>query len=317
MKERRSVAQLYDPRQNREAIRLLRLSNTSAIEPARTNYFSIYWMGLHHGEFCADAARHGFDAGSLLFFKPYQYIRILPVSGERAEAVLIQFHANFLCIETFHADSGCASELFNDAYHPPAVTFKKRGLKETVAIIEQMEGEFRTRSLAFEEMLLAQLKVLLIIATRQKVQMTGACGGKSMAARHPAIEPLRQLIDENFSKLHAPSDYARLLHLTPKALGRIVREQLGKSLTDLIRERILTHAKWQLLHTLKSVKEVAREVGFTDELYFSRLFKKATGYSPTFFREFETEIRGGSNLSMVSHPAPILPRRSKADNSSS
>ena len=81
----------------------------------------------------------------------------------------------------------------------------------------------------------------------------------------------------------------------------------------LIRGRILTHAKWQLLHTLKPVKEVAREVGFGDELYFSRLFKKATGYSPSFFREFETAIRGGSNLSMFSHLAPILRPDATAD----
>jgi AraC-like DNA-binding protein len=71
-----------------------------------------------------------------------------------------------------------------------------------------------------------------------------------------------------------------------------------------------------MLHTLKPVKEVAAEVGFHDELYFSRLFKKATGVSPTFFREFETEIRGGSNLSMPLSHAPILVSPRAADDSS-
>ena len=50
-----------------------------------------------------------------------------------------------------------------------------------------------------------------------------------------------------------------------------------------------------------------RGSGFDDELYFSRLFKRATGFSPTFFREYETAIRGGSNLSMPP-PLPSIPR---------
>lgn len=114
------------------------------------------------------------------------------------------------------------------------------------------------------------------------------------------------MIEDHYPSWHSPAEYADALHLTPKTLGRIVREHLGTTPTDLIRSRILTHAKWELLHTLKPVKEVARELGFGDELYFSRLFKKATGYSPTYFREFKTEIRGGSNLSMASGHSPIL-----------
>lgn len=89
-----------------------------------------------------------------------------------------------------------------------------------------------------------------------------------------------------------------LLHISAKALGKLVKSHWGRTLTELIRERLLKHAKWQLLHTLRPVKEVAWEVGFADEFYFSRLFKKATGMSPSAFREFETTIRGGSNLSM-------------------
>jgi AraC family transcriptional regulator, transcriptional activator of pobA len=174
---------------------------------------------------------------------------------------------------------------------------------------EQNEGK-----LAFGEVMLAYLKVLLILAARLKSPRADACERGGTDLRHPILVQLRELIEQHYQSWHAPADYAERLHITPKTLGRVVREHLGTTPTELIRNRILIHAKWQLLHTLRPVKEIARELGFSDELYFSRLFKKATGYSPTFFREFETEIRGGSNLSMFSAQAPILPPAESTDN---
>jgi len=307
---------LYDPRKGSEAIRLTDFAmDPGPIEPTRTNYFTVYWIESGRGEFWADAAKHSFAAGSLLFFTPYQYVRLALEATVRG--VVIQFHANFLCVETFHAESGCAGTLFGDSFRPPVVALDRPARKDVGHIVKRMQEEQHVRSPAFEEMLLAQLKILLILATRLKAEEANLRAPGERDPRHPVLGPLKQLIDEQYPRLHAPSDHAKLLHMSPKTLGRVVREQLGKSLTDLIRERILTHAKWQLLHTLKPVKKVAREVGFSDELYFSRMFKKATGYSPTFFREFETEIRGGSNLSMLSPPAPIRSRRPAADNSGS
>ena len=183
-------------------------------------------------------------------------------------------------------------------------------------LVERLRQEQDEQGLAFEEAMLAHLKVLLILATRLKSSTTSACGPAAHDPQHPLLIDLRDLIEQNYCELHAPADYARLLHVTPKTLGRLVREHLGTTPTELIRARVLTHAKWQLLHTLRPVKEIAREVGFTDELYFSRLFKKATGISPTFFREFETEIRGGSNLSMFSSDASILDKSEPADTAS-
>ena len=105
-------------------------------------------------------------------------------------------------------------------------------------------------------------------------------------------------IERHYRTKHSPAHYATELHLTPKTLGRLVKTHFRRTLTELIRERLLKHAKWQLLHTTRPVKEIAWEIGFADELYFSRLFRRATGCSPTAFREFETAIRGGRNLSM-------------------
>lgn len=301
---------LYDPRKGGQAIRIESLSlGRKPFEPARTNYFSVYLIEAGSGTFWADASQFTFGPDSLLFFVPYQHIRFAPdklVHGE-----VIQFHANFLCVETFHAEVGCSGVLFNDPYGIPVVTMDERTKSEVMGLFDRIRLEQAGRDLAYNEVMLAHLKVLLILATRLK-SSTATCG-PGADLRHPLLSELRDLIEQNYCTLHTPADYAKKLHVTAKTLGRIVRENLGTTPTDFIRNRILIHAKWQLLHTLKPVKEISRELGFSDELYFSRLFKKATGHSPTFFREFETEIRGGSNLSMTSSHAPILRSAAASD----
>lgn len=302
---------LYDPRTGGRAIRTQRLRlDGSPSDPVRTNYFAVYFIESGSGAVWADASKFAFGPDSLLFFVPYQHVRFVPdglVHGE-----VVQFHANFLCVETFHAEVGCSGVLFNDPYGVPVVPLGDRAA-EVTHLLERLRLEEEGGDLAFGDVMLAYLKVLLILATRLKSPRAGVCGPGTADPRHPTLARLRDLIEEHYQSWHSPAEYAEALHLTPKTLGRIVRDHLGTTPTDLIRNRILTHAKWQLLHTLKPVKEVAREVGFGDELYFSRLFKKATGYSPTFFREFETAIRGGSNLSMSSSHAPILGSVAAAD----
>ncbi len=257
----------------------------------------------------ADASQFPFGPDSLLFFVPYQHVRFAPDGP--VHGGVVQFHANFLCVETFHAEVGCSGVLFNDPYGVPVVTLDNRAKADVADLIARIRKEHDERDLAYHEVMLAHLKVLLVLATRLKSPR--ATCGPGADLRHPVLAGLRDLIERNYRTLHSPADYAERLHVTAKTLGRIVRDHLGTTPTDLIRSRILTHAKWQLLHTLKPVKEVAREVGFGDELYFSRLFKKATGRSPTDFREFETAIRGGSNLSMPSGHAPILRSAPLAD----
>lgn len=296
--------EMYDPRSGGEALGVERLrASRRPSEPARTNCFTVYFIESGSGTFWVDTARFAFAPNSLLFFTPYQHIRFEPDTAWQAQ--IVRFHANFLCVETFHAEVGCSGVLFNDPYGIPVVALDERAASEAAALFDRIQTEYEERGLAFEEVMLAQLKVLLILATRLKSARAEACGS-GIELRHPVLAELRDLIETNYRRWHAPAEYAEQLHVTAKTLGRIVREHLGTTPTDLIRNRILIHAKWHLLHTLKPVKELAHELGFADELYFSRLFKRSTGRSPTSFREFETEIRGGSNLSMTSSHAPIL-----------
>lgn len=128
---------LYDPRSGAPAIRLqgFRMER-KPFEPARTNYFSIYLIESGSGRFWADAAQFSFTATALLFFVPYQHIRFAadaPVLGQ-----VIHFHANFLCVETFHAEVGCSGILFNDPYGIPVVPLSEEARSEITHLIERM-----------------------------------------------------------------------------------------------------------------------------------------------------------------------------------
>ncbi|WP_237722435.1 helix-turn-helix domain-containing protein [Singulisphaera acidiphila] len=301
----RAPETLYDPRGGDAAVKVTELViNPDSGLIARSNYFTICWIQGGQGHIWADSACHPFTSPSLLFFVPYQYIRL--VSEEQVHGTILQFHANFLCIETYHEEVGCNGVLFNDIYGVPVVELEGRHEREVAELLAQIRGELTEGGLAQSEMVLSYLKVLLIRATRLKREQQGDLTGKGRDRFPPVLESLRELIEANYRQLHAPADYALLLDTDPKGLGKVVKAHLHKTLTELIRERILKHAKWDLLHTLKPVKQIAHELGYTDELYFSRLFKRATGHSPLFFREFETAIRGGRNLSMTL-PLPSIP----------
>lgn len=285
-------------------------------EPPRSNAFAIYRIDAGCGTFWADATEQPYQAGQLLCFVPYQFIRMIPLQTTRI--TMLQFHANFLCVETFHAETGCSGLLFNDSCGIPVVTPDPAADREITSLLTRMQQELSAKQLAYTEVLLACTRILLIIASRAKVAQCGTSTSRDRVTdfRHPVVAALRDLIEQHYRVLHAPAAYAAMLHMTTSTLGRCVREQLGRTLTDLIRERILTHAKWQLLHTLKPVREIAAEVGFRDELYFSRLFRKATGVSPTWFREFETRVRGGRNLSMFSPQTSMHQSQRTTDSSS-
>lgn len=299
---------LFDPRSGDLALRVTDLALDPGAGPAeRSNYFTVLWVQSGHGAFWADGGCHPFAAPALLFFVPYQYTRFVPEQATRG--VRIQFHANFLCVETYHDEIGCNGVLFNDVYGVPAVALDASHVREVSDLVGHMRRELTDCGLAHSEILLSYLKVLLIRATRLKLEQ----GGGSCAGRlPPVLQQLRELIEAHYRQLHSPADYARLLHTDPGTLGKTVKAHLHKTLTELIRERVLKHARWDLLHTLKPVKQIARELGYADELYFSRLFKLATGQAPLFFREYETAIRGGTNLSMPS-PRPSIPSSAAED----
>jgi AraC-like DNA-binding protein len=296
LRESEVTLRLYDPRQGEAAFRLERTAHLGAAfaRPQRSNHFTVVFIEEGEGQFHADLQQVPFSAPCLLFFNPYQ--TLFSICEGSCAGTLLRFHANFFCIEAQHAAVGCNGVLFNQLSGQPRVGLDVDAAAEFRALLAQMEQEMSASDLAHAEALVSLLKLFLIKATRLKLEQQPQAAQPK--GGHPEVlAGLSALIERSFRERHDPAFYAAALHMTPKNLGRIVKTHLGRTLTDLIRERLLKEAKWLLLHTDKPVKEIARAAGFGDEFYFSRLFKRATGFAPTEFRAYESAIRRAGNLS--------------------
>lgn len=98
------------------------------------------------------------------------------------------------------------------------------------------------------------------------------------------LEKFRSLIDRDFKKQHSLPTYANEIGVTVGHLSRLCREVLGKSSLDVINARIIQEAERELVYTSISIQQLASELGFEDDAYFTRFFKKHTGVSPKVFR---------------------------------
>lgn len=78
--------------------------------------------------------------------------------------------------------------------------------------------------------------------------------------------------------------YAGQLGVTPGQLARLCREVLGCSSLAVINARIVHEAQRDLVFTSSSIQQLADALGFADEAYFGRFFRKHTGLTPRDFR---------------------------------
>ena len=68
------------------------------------------------------------------------------------------------------------------------------------------------------------------------------------------------------------------------SLSRLIRQQTGKTFTELMQEKRLSQAAFLLRTTTQRVDDVAQAVGYENTSYFHRIFKAAYGLSPRQYR---------------------------------
>lgn len=77
---------------------------------------------------------------------------------------------------------------------------------------------------------------------------------------------------------------ANMMNVSPSYLSRSFKKDMGTTLKHYVNMQIMDKAKQALIFTKKSIKEIAMELRFCDEFYFSNYFKRHTHHSPSLYR---------------------------------
>jgi AraC family transcriptional regulator, transcriptional activator of pobA len=250
----------------------------------RLPYSSVIWITHGTATLKIDFSLYSLMAGHMLFLSPFQPFSFTDAEG--IKGIMINFHPEFFCLFRHENEIAFCSVIFNNIYQSPWIIVESNEAANFQWLIEQMKVEIGKKEPGQHDLLVAMLKVFFIRASRIKMQQHAEQPSGSLFGKEPIIiQHLQDAIDRYYREKHSASDYASMLNVTPKTLGRIAKSHFNKTLTDLIAERIIVEAKRQLYMTQRTVKEIAYDLGFNDEYYFSRYFKNITNVSPISYRE--------------------------------
>lgn len=103
-------------------------------------------------------------------------------------------------------------------------------------------------------------------------------------ARKPINEAV-QFINMNYARQISQTDVADASNVSTAYLSRLFKEEMNIGFQEYLTKVRLKNAERMLAETNLSVKEIALAVGYPDEKYFSRIYKKVTGIKPSEYRK--------------------------------
>ena len=219
-------------------------------------------------------------AGEIVSLTPLHRIGSVRADGD---CLSLLFDSNFYCIFGHDGEVSCNGLLFNGSSEPLRLTLSAERQEALERIVEELCAEYAVNDGLREEMLRMQLKRFIIVCTRAAREHFGVDGPREQL--FDTVRRFHVLVDEHFRTHKRVQDYAELLHRSPKTLSHLFAAFGLPSPLQVIHERTEAEAKRLLLHSGKSIKEIADILGFEDSPSLSRFFKNRTGESLSDYKK--------------------------------
>lgn len=173
----------------------------------------------------------------------------------------------------------------------PVISCEKYAFK-VESYLSEMLQECDSQILGYETLsnnLLMSLITLIYRIVDVKHQFQSLQGKNEITIR------TKDFIDKNYTQNISLKDIADTLYVSQHYLSHLFKRDLGDSPFNYLIRRRIEESKRLLVESNTPVHEVAARVGYSNDKYFSMLFKKVTGQTPTGFRD-EEKRKGSTSI---------------------
>ncbi len=230
--------------------------------PHRHNFYSIVWFTESSGINVIDFDEYQIKCNRLFFVRPKQVHNWS--YSKNSKGYILAFDKHLI---NFSID------LINNSF----VDLSKKDIQLFKYLFENLINESKKKDNLSKKIIVSGIHYLL----NNLIRLTSL---KNQKIKPKLILKFSKLVAENISKNLSVKDYATKLHLTVERLNNICKDNYGQNPKAIILDKKITEAKRLLYFTELSIKEISFHLGFEDSSYFSRIFKKKTGFSPTKFK---------------------------------
>ncbi|MEQ9216854.1 MAG: AraC family transcriptional regulator [Cyclobacteriaceae bacterium] len=162
-----------------------------------------------------------------------------------------------------------------------------RCFERVVNICEMINEEANRTNPDFS--ILKHLLSALFIMIESEIQKL-ASNYEEQVSHSTTFKNFLQILEENFKRPEGVEFYAERLFMTTRNLNLICKKILQQSVSEIIETRKLIEAKNLLVGGDKTISEIAYELGYNEKSYFSNVFKKKAGQTPSDFRKEMREL---------------------------
>ncbi len=241
--------------------------------------YEIVYIKAGSGTRCVGTHISNYYNGELIMLGPN--LPHQPFSNDETpdnEEVVIQFKHRFFTQELISLPEAQAIAALLKRSEQ-GISFSQETKKEVAEHLDDMVSSPPLKKL----LLLVELLQMLATATSYTLLQANSMALEIKSNDHQRMNLIYEFVTKNFQKNVSIEELANICSLTTPSFCRFFKKITGKTFVNFLNEYRILKAQELLSKRNLSLAEVIEKCGFNDMAYFSKLFKKYTGYAPTTY----------------------------------